>query len=125
MLFRSDYGRCALAVLATVVSKPTPERVVVDAGVKALTSFTRAQGICHTPGYGLLKGFEDLRLKKVYDEHGVIESAEANARLKIGDKVEIIPNHACPTCNLYDAIHVVERERITAEWPISCRGKSQ
>lgn len=120
-----DYGRCALAVLATVVSKPTPERVVVDAGVKALTSFTRSQGICHTPGYGLLKGFEDLRLKKVYDEHGVIESAEANARLKIGDKVEIIPNHACPTCNLYDAIYVVEREHITAEWPISCRGKSQ
>lgn len=120
-----DYSRCALSVLATVVSKPTPERIVIDAGGKALTSFTRAAGICHTPGYGLVKGFGDLRLQKVYDEHGVILSSEAHAKLNIGDKVEIIPNHACPTCNLYDEIHVVENGVVTEQWPILCRGKSQ
>ncbi|MBZ4654383.1 MAG: alanine racemase [Peptococcaceae bacterium] len=120
-----DYSRCALTILATVISKPTAERVVVDAGVKALTAFTRAQGICHTPGYGLVKGFNDLRLKKLYDEHGIILSAEANSKLQIGDKIEIIPNHACPTCNLYDKIYVIENEKVVDEWPILCRGKSQ
>jgi D-serine deaminase-like pyridoxal phosphate-dependent protein len=120
-----DYSHCALSVLATVVSKPTPERVVVDAGVKALTSFTRTQGICHTPGYGLVKGFGDLRIKKVYDEHGVIASTEASAKLAIGDKIEIIPNHACPCCNLYDNIFVVENGLVVGQWPILCRGKSQ
>lgn len=120
-----DYGRCALTVLATVISRPTPERVVVDAGGKALTSFTRGPGICHTPGYGLVKGFGDLRIKKVYDEHGVIEDAAARARLAVGDKVEIIPNHACPTCNLYDTVNIVENGRVVAEWPILGRGKSQ
>ena len=121
----SDYSRCALSVLATVVSKPTPERIVVDAGGKALTSFTRTQGICYTPGYGIVKGFGDLRIKKVYDEHGVILSTDAHAKLNIGDKIEIIPNHACPTCNLYDKIHVIENGVVTDEWPILCRGKSQ
>ncbi|MDR3563987.1 MAG: alanine racemase [Negativicutes bacterium] len=120
-----DYSRCALSVLATVISKPTAERVVVDTGGKALTSFTRSQGICYTPGYGLVKGFGDLRIKKVYDEHGVILSTEARDRLNIGDKVEIIPNHACPTCNLYDDIYVLEDGQVTAKWPILCRGKSQ
>ncbi len=120
-----DYSRCALSVLVTVVSKPTPERIVVDAGGKALTSFTRAAGICYTPGYGLVKGFGDLRIQKVYDEHGVILSREAHVRLNIGDKIEIIPNHACPTCNLYDRVYVIEAGVVTAEWPILCRGKSQ
>ena len=92
-----DYSRCALSVLATVVSKPTAERVVVDAGGKALTSFTRGHGICYTSGYGLVKGFDNLRLSKVYDEHGVIINSEAREQLNIGDKIEIIPNHACHT----------------------------
>jgi D-serine deaminase-like pyridoxal phosphate-dependent protein len=120
-----NYGRCALTVLATVVSRPTAERVVVDAGVKALTAYTRGPGICHTPGYGLVKGFGELRLKKVYDEHGVIEDAAARARLAVGDKIEIIPNHACPTCSLYDAVHIIEDGQVVVAWPILARGKSQ
>lgn len=120
-----DYGRCALTVLATVVSRPTAERVVVDAGVKALTSFTRGAGICHTPGYGLVKGFDGLRLKKLYDEHGVIEDAAARSRLAVGDKIEIIPNHVCPTCSQYDTVYIVEDGQVTDVWPILARGKSQ
>lgn len=122
----NDYSQCAIAVLATVVSKPTAERVVVDAGGKALTSFTRAPGsICATPGYGLVKGFGDLRLKKVYDEHGVITSTEAHSKLKIGDKISIIPNHVCPCVNLYDNMYLVENDYVVEQLPILCRGKSQ
>lgn len=120
-----DYSRCAASVLATVVSKPTAERVVIDAGVKALTSFTRPRGICETQGYGLVKSLPAVRLKKVYDEHGVIVDSAAREALAIGQKIEIIPNHICPTCNLYDKIYIVENGRVTDEWPILCRGKSQ
>lgn len=120
-----DYSYCALTVLATVISKPTAERVVVDAGGKALTSFTRAGGICHTPGYGLIKGMGDLRIKKLYDEHGVINSSEAHNKLNVGDKIEIIPNHVCPTCNLYDKMYVIDNDQVVEELPILCRGKSQ
>lgn len=120
-----DYRRCAVSVLATVVSTNAPDRVVVDAGVKALTSFTRGAGICATPGFGLVKGFGDLRVQKLYDEHGIIISAEAYAKLKVGDKVEIIPNHVCPMINLYDKLHIVAEGNVVAELPILCRGKSQ
>lgn len=121
-----DYSKCALTVLATVISKPVQGRVVVDAGVKALTAFTRAQGICHTPGHGIVKELgTDIRLKKLYDEHGIIIGDEAYAKLEIGEKISIIPNHACPTCNLYDKIYMVENGFVAAEWPILCRGKSQ
>lgn len=121
----NDYSKCAVTVLATVVSKPTEERVVLDTGVKALTLFTRGKGICHTPGFGLVKGFGDVRLNKLYDEHGLINNKEVNKKLNIGDKVEIIPNHVCPTCNLYDKIYLVEDGKVVDELPILCRGKSQ
>ncbi len=119
-----DLGRCAATILATVVSKPTEERVVLDTGVKALTAFTRDQGICLTPGYGLLKG-TDLRLSKLYDEHGLIIDRSLNQQLHIGDKIEIIPNHICPTCNLYDRMYLVRQDEVIDELPILCRGKSQ
>lgn len=120
-----DYSRCAATILATVVSKPTSERIVLDAGVKALTAFTRDKGICYTPGYGLVKDSADLRLSKLYDEHGLINNREANKKLKIGDKVEIIPNHICPTCNLYDKMYLIKDGFVLEELPILCRGKSQ
>lgn len=120
-----SYGTCAATVLATVMSKPTADRVVLDAGVKALTAFTREGGICATPGHGLLKGFDGLRIGKLYDEHGLVYGREANERLSLGDRVEIIPNHICPTCNLYDRMYLVEDGRVADELPILCRGKSQ
>ncbi|MCX7779909.1 MAG: alanine racemase [Negativicutes bacterium] len=120
-----SYRDCALTVLSTVISKPTAERVVLDAGGKALTSFTRVRGICETRGYGVVKGLHEIRLAKVYDEHGVILDKSARETLSIGQKVEIIPNHVCPTCNLYDTMHIIENGQIIAEWPILCRGKSQ
>jgi D-serine deaminase-like pyridoxal phosphate-dependent protein len=120
-----SYERCAATILATVVSKPTPERIVLDAGVKALTAFTRGKGICHTPGHGMIKGFDGLRVSKLYDEHGLINDREANKKLSIGDKVEIIPNHICPTCNLYNKMYLIRDRKIMKELPILCRGKSQ
>ena len=121
----NDYSKCAITILATVVSKPTKERVVLDSGVKALTLFTRNKGICYTPGYGLVKGFDNLRLDKLYDEHGLINNREANEKMQIGDKVEIIPNHVCPTCSLYDTLYIVQNNKVVDELPILCRGKSQ
>jgi D-serine deaminase-like pyridoxal phosphate-dependent protein len=120
-----DYSRCAATVLATVTSKPTSDRVVVDAGVKALTSFVRTKGICITPGYGLVKGFGDLRLARLYDEHGIILDSGANGRLKFGDKIQVVPNHICPTCSLYDTMYIMDGENVIAEYPVLCRGKSQ
>ncbi|HHV58255.1 MAG TPA: hypothetical protein GXX50_10915 [Firmicutes bacterium] len=118
------YARCALTVLTTVTSRPTPERVVLDAGVKALTAFVRGAGVCQTHGYGVLKGLPHLHLEKLSDEHGVFTALPGRA-WAIGDRVEIIPNHACPTCNLYDRIYGVRDGRVVAAWPVLARGESR
>ncbi len=120
-----NFNKCAATVLATIISKPTDERVVLDAGAKSLTSQNRSEGICATHGYGLVKNSNDLRLSGVFDEHGLIYNKEFRDSMEIGDKIEIIPNHICPTCNLYEKVYLVSQGTILREIPILCRGKSQ
>ncbi len=120
-----DFGRCAATVLTTVISKPTDERIVLDAGAKSLTSQNRAEGICATYGYGLVKNSHNVRLSGVFDEHGLIYDKEYRAYINIGDKIEVIPNHICPTCNLYEQAYLVSKGRQLKTIPILGRGKTQ
>lgn len=121
----SDYSRCAATVLATVISMPTDERIVLDTGAKALTMQTRGEGICATSGYGLIKNSDNIRLSGMFDEHGLIYDAGLRKKLEVGDKLEIIPNHICPVCNLYDSAYLVSDGIVLRELSIAGRGKTQ
>lgn len=121
----NDFSRCAATILTSVISKPTEERIVLDAGAKALTLQTRSDGICATFGYGLVKNSANVRLSGVYDEHGLIYNREYAQYIEIGDKIEIIPNHICPVCNLYESAYLVSNGAVLREIPILCRGKVQ
>jgi len=121
----NDFSRCAATVLATVISKPTEERIVLDAGAKSLTSQNRSEGICSTNGYGLVKNSNNIRLSGVFDEHGLIYNKDFSDHISVGDKIEIIPNHICPTCNLYEKAYLVSKGVSIRKIPILCRGKSQ
>lgn len=121
----SDYSRCAATVLATVISMPTGERIVLDTGAKALTLQTRGEGICATAGYGLVKNSDNVRLSGMFDEHGLIYDAQMRKELEVGNKLEIIPNHICPVCNLYDKAYLVSNGEVLREIPIPGRGKTQ
>lgn len=117
------YERCAATVLTTVISKPTSERVITDAGAKALTSQGRSGGMCATKGKGYVKGSNSIYVDNVFDEHGIIYNKEFRDSIKIGDKIEIVPNHICPVCNLYDKAYLVSEGAVLREIEISCRGK--
>ena len=119
-----DYSHCAATVLASVISKPQGERVVLDSGAKALVSQNRPTGICATDGFGSIKGAEHINIANLYDEHAVINSAEFRDGINIGDKVEVIPSHICPTVNLYDFAYLVSEGKVIKQIPIECRGKS-
>ena len=114
-----DFSTCAATVLTTVISKPTAERVVLDAGAKSLTSQNRSGGICATQGFGLVKHSNDIRLSGLYDEHGLINDQMFNESVQVGDKIEVIPNHICPACNLYETAYLVANGEIKREIPIS------
>lgn len=120
-----DFSRCAASVLASVISLPTTERIVLDTGAKALTLQTRSGGICATSGYGLVKNSDNIRLSGMFDEHGLINDAALRTELKVGDKLEIIPNHICPVCNLYDSAYAVSQGNVLGELPIAARGKTR
>ncbi len=114
---------CAATVLATVISRPTPERVILDVGAKGITMQRRTKGITATPGLGSIKGRPGVHIADVYDEHAIIYNRSFRDSVRIGDKVEIIPVHICPTVNLHETAYLVSRGEVVEEIPVLCRGK--
>ncbi|AHM57938.1 D-threonine aldolase (plasmid) [Peptoclostridium acidaminophilum DSM 3953] len=115
--------RCAASVLTTVISLPTPERVITDVGAKGITAQTRSKGITATKGLGLIKGWPEVSIFDVFDEHAIIYNKEFHDALKVGDKVEIIPNHICPVVNLHETAYLISNGEVVEEIPVDCRGK--
>lgn len=115
---------CAATVLATVVNRPAPDRVVVDAGAKALTSDRRGPSILENSGFGMVVGRTDATIVSLSDEHGVLSVPDAGA-YGIGEVIQIIPNHICPCVNLYDHAFVARDGIVRDVWEVSARGQSQ
>jgi D-serine deaminase-like pyridoxal phosphate-dependent protein len=110
---------CAVAVAATVVSS-FPDRIVIDAGAKALTK-DRAEFLT---GFGAIVGYPDLVIERVNDYHGVVAVPTDAARPGIGEAVAVIPNHICPVIDLVDAVLAVDGDGPVDEWPVDARGRS-
>jgi D-serine deaminase-like pyridoxal phosphate-dependent protein len=115
----------ALTVLATVIShRPDHNRLIVDAGGLALSKDTSANAFVPDAGYGWVvdpvtqERIGDLRVAAADQEHGFVEGTEIPyARLPIGSRVRIVPNHACMTAAAYDRYYVVdENAGVVAEW---------
>ncbi|MBQ7795662.1 MAG: alanine racemase [Lachnospiraceae bacterium] len=117
--------RCAASVLATVISRPTCERVILDVGAKGMTMQSRSAGICATPGKGTLPDYPGVYIDSMFDEHAIIYNADFREKVKVGDKVRIIPVHICPVCNLYDTMYLFRGDEVVKTVEISCRGALQ
>ena len=115
--------RNAATILTTVISLPTSERVITDVGAKGITAQTRTKGLCATRGLGLIKGWPEVSIYDVYDEHTIIYNKEFHDALSVGDKVEIIPNHICPVVNLHETAYLISDGEVVDEIPVACRGK--
>jgi len=110
---------CALTIVATVISVPSVQRAVIDAGTKSLTSERASEfGV-----FGLVKGRPDLRFINANEEHGILRMTSTQRRLKVGDRLEIIPNHVCPVMNLHDEVIGIRNGRVEAVWAVAARGK--
>ncbi len=109
---------CALTLVATVVSVPAPDRAVVDAGSKTLSSDTLRP---HPGGYGQVIG-RVSRIEKLSEEHGVIAVAPGET-FRVGDRVGILPNHACVVANLHDRLIGVSGGRVETVLTVAARGR--
>ena len=108
---------CALAVHTTVVSVPAPNRAVIDAGSKSLTS-----DLLGLTGYGHVLGRDDIVIDQLSEEHGRLVS-EGPINLQVGDRLRIIPNHACVVTNMTDYVYIVSAGQPVQTWPVVARGR--
>jgi D-serine deaminase-like pyridoxal phosphate-dependent protein len=108
---------CALTVLATVVSVPASDRAVVDAGSKTLSADPLRP---HAGGHGLVVGRRS-RLARLSEEHGVIQ-VEPGESFRVGERIRILPNHACVVSNLHERLVGVRNGRVEEEIEIAARG---
>lgn len=111
---------CAVHVHATVVSRPTPERAVLDCGSKTLSSDRVAPSVGE--GYGLILDYPDAVITRVNEEHAVVDLSRSNDRPAIGDRVRVLPNHVCVVTNLHDRMVVGRGGEFIGEWPVAARG---
>ncbi len=112
---------CAMTVLASVISTPEPGRAVLDAGSKALTSDLAPA----SSGYGMLKEDNAAVVVRLNEEHGFLNLSQSQLKLRVGDKVEVIPNHCCAVTNLYDEMLIVKDREVAETWRVAARGKVQ
>ncbi|MDA7426797.1 3-hydroxy-D-aspartate aldolase BhcC [Thalassococcus lentus] len=112
---RIDQGEWenALFILTSVMSHAKADKAIVDAGLKA-------QSI--DSGLPTVFGRDDVAYVKCSDEHGVV--ADADAVLKVNDKLRLVPGHCDPTCNVHDWYVGLRNGKVESLWPVSARGKA-
>jgi D-serine deaminase-like pyridoxal phosphate-dependent protein len=120
---------CAMTVLATVVSRPAASRVIFDAGSKTLAADV-LRGAGGAVGYGLVfadpeAAYPDpsIVIERLSEEHATAR-VPRDCRLRIGDRVRIVPNHACVVTNLADELLLVDHGAIVGTLPVAARGKN-
>jgi D-serine deaminase-like pyridoxal phosphate-dependent protein len=114
----ATWANCAMRVRATVVSRPTPTRAILDAGSKVLTSDQHGAN-----GFGHVVEYPNARIARLSEEHGIVEFLASEAVPKVGDVLSIIPNHCCVVTNMMDEIHAVRGGIVEAVWPVAARGR--
>ncbi len=114
--YRTHYGLdlpCALTVLATVISRPNPTRVILDAGRKAMSNdmaLPRPLGL-------------DVASVKLSAEHAQIELAAPSETPHVGDKIELVIGYSDTTIHLHEEIVALRGGAVEAVWKVAGRGK--
>ncbi len=115
---RFDTFEHALFVLASIMSTPTPERAVVDGGLKTFS---------FDAGVPEVHGLAGAVYERPSDEHGNLNLTACNERPGLGDRILLIPGHCDPTVNLHDWYIGVRgmgtaQARVESVWPVAARG---
>jgi D-serine deaminase-like pyridoxal phosphate-dependent protein len=114
----ATWDDCAMHVRATVVSRPTEERAIVDAGSKVLT---REQ--YYVKDFGRVVEYPEAVVANVSEEHGMVDFSRSPAKPKIGEVISIIPNHCCVVSNMVDEVYGIRGDNVEVTWPVAARGK--
>ena len=114
-------AQCALRVLTTVVSRPGPDRAILDGGSKTFSGAMAQdqQG----PSMGHIIEYPQARFTGASEEHGNVDLSPSQPRPALGERVQVIPVHPCPCVNEHDQMVAVRGEQVEAVWPVDARGQ--
>ncbi len=112
---------CALTVKVTVISRPSPDRAVIDAGTKVFTMDGADSPIGTGRGYVISR--PGIKVSWFTEEHGMLKLPAEDQDLAIGDTLEIIPVHACAVINMVDEVAAMRGDHVEAVWQVLGRGK--
>ena len=128
----ASLGECALTVLATVVSKPATDRIILDCGSKTLAA-DAARGFSPLPGHGaILDGLtltsasyadDNLLVERLSEEHATVRVISGTTPLEPGQRVRLVPNHSCVVSNLVNEAWLTDGDTVIGPLPIAARGK--
>lgn len=121
-----DWSGCALRIHASVVSNPSADRIVLDSGSKVLSSDAARGHGGPVQGFGVVLGpdgtpDENLLIERLSEEHAVVR-VSGEPRLRIGDRVTIVPNHACVVANLTNRYVVADGDVVLDQPIVDARG---
>ena len=107
---------CAMRVAATVVSRPTSDRAILDSGSKSLAADR------YDDRHGYVVEYPEARIYKLNEEHAYVDFSACAERPVIGERVHVIPVHTCVVTNLHNAIYGVRDGLVEETWPVAARG---
>ena len=107
---------CALRIIATVVSRPTIERGILDAGSKTLSSDLHG-----LDGYGYIVEYPEAKIYALSEEHGHVDFTACAHKPEIGERLSIIPNHCCTVTSLFDEMIGARNSQVEVRWKVAAR----
>lgn len=110
--------RCPLRMVVTVVSTSRPGQAIVDAGMKAFTSYPPIP-------HGYCLEYPEIFFKGMSVEHGHLDLSANNQDLKVGEVLSFIPLHGGMTTNLHDRLYAIRDGEVVEEWAVEGRGRAQ
>jgi D-serine deaminase-like pyridoxal phosphate-dependent protein len=113
----ATWDDCAMRIVATVVSRPTADRAIIDGGSKTFTNDPTPGG-----GYGYFPDYPEAVTHAQSEEHGHVDVSRCVRKPEVGERVQVIVNHACGTTNLHNEVVAHRRGRVEAIWPEAARG---
>lgn len=107
---------CALKIFSTVISRPTSERGILDAGSKTLSSDLHG-----LDGYGYICEYPNAKIYTLSEEHGHVDFSACPRKPEIGERVSIIPNHCCMVTSLFDEVIGARDDQVQVTWQVAAR----
>ena len=110
--------RCPLRMVVTVVSTSRPGQAIVDAGMKAFTSYPPIP-------HGYCLEHPEIFFKGMSVEHGHLDLSASDHDFKVGEILSFIPLHGGMTTNLHNRLYAIRDGEVVEEWAVEGRGRAQ